>query len=85
MSFYSGKLTINILRANLTRDVCSFGSMDPSCTLRLSLNKVYNSAVKSNEGKYPIWNEVAVFNVENEITLKIEVNHQKEIVLFLLK
>jgi hypothetical protein len=83
MNVFSGKLTIIILRANLTRDVCSFGSMDPSCTLRLSHIKMFKSSVKSNEGKYPIWNETAVFVVENEITLKVEVNHEKEIVFLI--
>jgi Ca2+-dependent lipid-binding protein len=82
MSYHTGKLTVFINRAQLTRDLCTFGSMDPSCTIKLSHAKVFNSSIKTNEGKYPIWNEIASFQVENENSLRVEVYHQKDMVCF---
>lgn len=75
-----GKLTIYLINAKLTRDVCTFGSMDPSCTLTLSPTKIFHSTAKMNEGKYPLWNEIALFDVNYEKVLKVEVYHQQEIV-----
>ena len=42
---------------------------------------MFTSTVKSNEGKYPLWNETASFMVEDENNLHVQVFHQQEIVL----
>lgn len=83
MNPVSGKLTVTILSANLTRDVCTFGTMDPKCVLRISSRKIYNSSVKTNEGKHPLWNEIAVFDVESENSLNVQVVHEKDVVLLI--
>ena len=79
-----GQLTVILLNAALTHDVCTFGKMDPICTLTLSNGKFLISTVKKNKGKFPQWNETVNFIVEDENILLAEVYHQKELVNIIL-
>lgn len=75
-----GNLNIFVGKAILTKDLCTFGTMDPYFTVSLSPYKVYKSTIRTNEGKFPIWNESCILQYENEPTLEVAVYHDKKII-----
>lgn len=76
----SGKLTVTIWKAALTHDVCTFSTMDPQFIATLSSFKVYKSAIRMNEGKFPVWNETFSFEILGEDMLRIDLLHEKILV-----
>jgi hypothetical protein len=76
-----GTLSVTVIKAALTHDVCTFSTMDPQFIATLSSTKVYKSSIKMNEGKYPMWNETFTFNVQGETMLTIDILHEKTLVI----
>lgn len=52
----SGKLKLQVLEAQLTRDTEFFGKMDPYCRITYR-EQVMKTAVRNDAGKHPVWNE----------------------------
>lgn len=78
----SGKIIITVNKAILTKDVLTFGTMDPHFVAQISPRKTYKSEAKTNEGKYPIWKESFSFSHdENETTIEIDVFHESKQVI----
>jgi len=51
----SGKLTITIIEAHLTKDTEAFGSMDPYCKAYWGDDQEFKTAVLDGAGKTPNW------------------------------
>lgn len=80
----NGKITITVYKAVLTKDVCTFSTMDPYFICSLSSAKTYKSRIRKNEGKYPSWNETFTFDINGELGLITQVYHEREMVLTLI-
>ena len=59
----SGKLTITIEEARLTRDTETFSKMDPYCIFQYR-EAISRTKVINNGGKTPRWNETFVVDVK---------------------
>ena len=59
----SGTIRIKICSADLTRDTEWFGKMDPFCVIEYK-EKKYQTNVKNEAGKKPVWNQSFSFFVE---------------------
>lgn len=77
-----GNLTITVLRASLSKDICTFATMDPVFKASISPYKFYVSSERTNEGLYPLWNETFTFNLEGEPTVSFEIMHNKTTVKY---
>ena len=69
----SGKLTLTVIEAKLTRDTEAFGKMDPFVKVTIGA-KTVKTKVKEDAGKEPVWNETFEFTVdhkEDDIFLEI--------------
>jgi hypothetical protein len=67
-----GSLIIRPICAKLTHDTETFGKMDPYCVVKLG-SQVQRSAVASNAGKFPNWQDALAFRKTNEDLLSISV------------
>lgn len=76
-----GSLTIIVIKAILTKDVCIFKSMDPYFIGSISTHKSFKSSVRTSEGKFPMWNEKFCFTYLNEPSLIIEIFHSNTLVI----
>jgi Ca2+-dependent lipid-binding protein len=69
-----GNLKILVLKAVLYKDVRLFFTMSPYFIARLSPSKVFKSSVRSKEGKFPMWNEIFYFTLDDsDVSLNISV------------
>jgi hypothetical protein len=71
------KISITVIKASLTRDVCTFSAMDPYF-LANHLGKEYKSKVLNSAGKNPTWNESFGFDITPKDYISIDILHDKE-------
>ena len=57
----SGSLALTVIEARLTRDVETFGKMDPYVKI-ISRQQNFKTNVKDGAGKTPVWNQT--FNID---------------------
>ena len=70
----SGKLIINIVEAQLTRDTDTFSKMDPFVKVIYNGKKQHQTVVKNRAGKTPKWNEkteIKIMDLMDEIIFEI--------------
>jgi hypothetical protein len=72
-------LEIFIYKASFTVNLAFF-KMDPYFRLELSQTKYYQSPERKNEGKFPIFNELVLFEYENEENLNLSFYHKSKLV-----
>lgn len=75
-----GKIDATVEKAILTHDACTFGTMDPYFYMFLSSVKSHKSKERRNEGKYPLWNETFIYELDDEKLITINVYHEKTLV-----
>jgi hypothetical protein len=80
----SDKVSITVTKAILTRDVCTFSTMDPFFIAAYDTTSTYKSKLLNNAGKYPVWNETFVFDYTGKDHVSIDIYHEKEKVCDLL-
>lgn len=68
-----GSFKITVVKARLTRDVESFGKMDPYAKVTYE-SKSYVTDVQDDVGKNPVWNKMFSFDVfNNKSVINIQV------------
>lgn len=72
------QLNVTVFSANLIKDVCIFGKMDPIFSASISNKSCYISKKRKGEGKNPKWNEKLSFKYNGERELSIEIKHDKK-------
>lgn len=60
-----GKIDILAEKANLYKDVRTFFSMSPHFFAKISTKHAYKSSKRTNEGKFPMWNEQFNFFIDD--------------------
>ena len=65
----SGKLTLHVVEARLTRDTEMFGKMDPYVIIKYRTQE-WKTGVKDEAGKKPVWNftcEIKIKSIGEDI------------------
>ena len=71
-------VTFVVVKAILQKDCLTFGTMDPHFVAKTQSGDTYKSKVRKNEGKYPVWNEGAKWEIKNNKVISFEVFHENK-------
>jgi hypothetical protein len=73
-----GVLEITIIRAFLSREICSYTSMNPYFFAYMENNKSHLSKPHFNGNHSPYWEHTFRFQIDNQIFLYVDIMHENE-------